>query len=113
MVRFAASLPGAILLCLLAAGCNRGPASEATQPPPPLPSAPAAATPGDPCRAAQLRNLVSHPATPQLRAAVARFAAPAPVRWVRPGDAVTTDYRAGRLNLILDETDRVAALRCG
>lgn len=35
------------------------------------------------------------------------------VRWVRPGQAVTLDYRTDRLNIMLDDKDRIASLSCG
>lgn len=35
------------------------------------------------------------------------------VRIIRPGMAVTMDYRAGRLNLHLDDADRITRVTCG
>jgi hypothetical protein len=35
------------------------------------------------------------------------------VRWVRPGQAVTMDYREDRLNIMLDDKDRITRLSCG
>ena len=35
------------------------------------------------------------------------------VRVIRPGDAVTRDYRIGRLNIDLDHTDTIVRLWCG
>jgi len=35
------------------------------------------------------------------------------VRIIRPGDAVTMDYSPDRLNIELDEDDRVVRVRCG
>ncbi|MDO9127217.1 I78 family peptidase inhibitor [Parvibaculum sp.] len=35
------------------------------------------------------------------------------VRVIRPGDAVTQDFREGRLNVELDEEGKIATLRCG
>jgi hypothetical protein len=47
-------------------------------------------------------------------AAKARDAAGARgVRIIRPGMAVTMDYRAGRLNLHLDGADRITRVSCG
>ncbi|WP_225207203.1 I78 family peptidase inhibitor [Novosphingobium huizhouense] len=112
MVRFPGRSIGAALLCLLAVGCHRGAAGEAPGEPV-LPAVRAPVSSADPCAAGQLAVLLQHVPGPRTRAAVERFAAPAPVRWVRPGAAVTPDYRAERLNLILDEDERIAALRCG
>jgi Peptidase inhibitor I78 family len=35
------------------------------------------------------------------------------VRVIRPGQAVTMDFRGDRLNVEIDERNRVRALRCG
>ena len=36
-----------------------------------------------------------------------------PVRVIRPGQAVTEDYMPARLNIYLDDADRVQTLGCG
>jgi translation initiation factor IF-1 len=35
------------------------------------------------------------------------------MRWIRPGDVVTMDYREDRLNIHLDERGRIVRLVCG
>ena len=35
------------------------------------------------------------------------------VRVIRPGMAVTMDYRAGRLNIEIDDDDRIVRIHCG
>ena len=35
------------------------------------------------------------------------------LRWMRPGDIVTMEFREDRLNLELDGNNRVTAIRCG
>lgn len=71
------------------------------------PQAGPASPPGpDECGAAALSSLIGAPAA----------AAPAPsetVRVIRPGDAVTLDYRAERLNVEIGEDGRIERLRCG
>ncbi len=37
----------------------------------------------------------------------------APVRVIRPGDAVTMDYNPSRINFELDAADRIARVTCG
>ncbi|BEV00869.1 I78 family peptidase inhibitor [Novosphingobium olei] len=113
MVRFLTRSSSAGLLCVLAAGCGPGPRDEATQGPPLLPSAPASASEDDPCGASALSALLQRTDSPQIRASVAQFAGGDPVRWVRPGRAVTTDYVPERLNIVLDDANRIVALRCG
>ena len=34
-------------------------------------------------------------------------------RVLRPGDAATMDYRAERLNILIDDNGRISGLRCG
>jgi hypothetical protein len=53
------------------------------------------------------------PESPRNRAALVAAVGHHPVRWVHPGDAITMDYQPGRLNVILDETGRIVATRCG
>ncbi|MEM1235838.1 MAG: I78 family peptidase inhibitor [Pseudomonadota bacterium] len=36
-----------------------------------------------------------------------------PVRTIRPGDAVTADFMANRLNIVLDDTNTVTRVNCG
>jgi hypothetical protein len=47
--------------------------------------------------------------TPEVRARLPQQN----VRVIRPGQAVTMDYSAQRLNVELDKADRVARLSCG
>lgn len=48
-----------------------------------------------------------------LRKAVTHAVGARPIRWIRPGDAVTQDYGPNRLNVMLDENGRIASVRCG
>lgn len=44
----------------------------------------------------------------------ARIAASArTIRRIRPGEAVTMDFRADRLNIDVDDSGKITALRCG
>ena len=70
-------------------------------------------TPGHRCDEAKARHLVGRPADSALAAEAQRLTGAAAVRWLRPGDIVTMEYRADRLNIELDERHRVKALRCG
>ena len=70
-------------------------------------------TPGYRCDAAKARHLVGRPADSAVGAEAQRLTGAAALRWIRPGDMVTMDYRADRLNIELDERHRVKALRCG
>ena len=79
--------------------------SEPAAPPP-------AATPADPaadtCNMAQYAALVGKPATdPGVPPASAT------VRIIKPGDQVTMDLQATRLNVELDASGNIVKLRCG
>lgn len=49
----------------------------------------------------------------QARAGQPISAVPMGARVIRPGDAITEDYSAARLNIDLDATDRIASAWCG
>ncbi|MGR3540032.1 MAG: I78 family peptidase inhibitor [Hasllibacter sp.] len=61
----------------------------------------------DTCGASDYRGAIGTP--------LAALSLPADLddRIVRPGDAVTQDYRPGRINFELDENDVVARVTCG
>lgn len=60
------------------------------------------------CGAAELLGLVGQPARVLE---TMRFAGP--VRVIRPGMAVTMDYSAARLNIEVDEVERISRVTCG
>lgn len=60
------------------------------------------------CGAAELQSLVGQPAAVLQ---TMRFAGP--VRVLRPGEAVTMDYSAGRLNIEIDAAEVIARVACG
>lgn len=98
MSRVSLSLP---LAALLLAGCVMGP--------PPA----AAPEPNTECDAAAAQRYVGQPASNQ-NIEGARIAAGAEtVRTIRPGQAVTMEYSAGRLNLQLDGAEAIIAVTCG
>ena len=65
------------------------------------------------CDAAKAQHLVGRPADAALGAEAQRLTGARAVRWIRPGDMVTMDYREDRLNIELDERHRVNRVRCG
>lgn len=62
----------------------------------------------DACGAAGLQGLVG-----QSEEALATLSLAAPARVIRPGMAVTMDYRAERLNIELDSQGRIIRIFCG
>jgi hypothetical protein len=89
----------AALTALALAGC-------ATIAPPETPSA-------GQCRADSLGELVGRPADAALGAEAMRRSGALRLRWIRPGDMVTMDYSAQRLNVHLDAQGRVERFACG
>jgi hypothetical protein len=88
----------AALAALALAGC-------ATAAPPPALSGQ--------CHVDNLGDLVGRPADAALGADAMRRSGASRLRWIRPGDMVTMDYSAGRLNVHLDAQGRVEHFACG
>jgi hypothetical protein len=65
------------------------------------------------CSADDLGDLAGRPADAALGADAMRRSGAARLRWIRPGDAVTMDYSAQRLNVHLDGQGRVDHFACG
>lgn len=65
------------------------------------------------CVAEPVQDLVGRPATAELGADALRRSHSRTLRWIRPGDAVTMDFREDRLNINLDAQGNVERLNCG
>ena len=65
------------------------------------------------CRAEALADLVGRAATQELGAEALRRSGSRALRWIRPGDIVSMDYRQDRLNIHLDGRNRVESFACG
>ena len=65
------------------------------------------------CDAAAAQRLVRREGSPQVAEEAQRLAGAKTVRFLHPGQIVTMEYRAGRLNLWLDENNRVMRISCG
>ena len=93
----------AATLALGAAACSyRIPPHEST-PPPEVGT----------CDAAPAQGLVGRPASAELIEEARRLTGARVWRWLRPGQIVTMEFHAGRLNLRLDARDRVEGISCG
>ena len=78
--------------------------------------APVAPLPGVPtgeCSAKGLENLIGAAATPSLVNRAKRRAGASVVRVLKPGQIVTMEYLNGRLNVNVDEKNRVKSFTCG
>jgi hypothetical protein len=84
---------------LIVAGCTVQAAPE------PLPAS-------GPCNAAPAQKLLGQPADKVLLEAQTLSGAKA-VRSYKTGSAVTMDYREDRLNIVVDEANRIVELKCG
>jgi hypothetical protein len=74
---------------------------------------PEAAGSGHTCNAEGLADLVGREATGAVGTEAVRRSGSRTLRWIRPGDAVTMDYRPDRLNVHLDARNRVERFACG
>lgn len=87
------------------------------QPAPPSGSAqpkPGAVTPAaDECGADRLGGYLNQPATSDTLAKIRAAAGHERIRTIRPGDAVTMDFRPDRLNIEIGDDGRIKRLRCG
>ena len=90
-----------VLAPLLLAAC-----AQTAQPP--------AASPSQgTCQAGPAEFAVGQVATPTVVAQAQRRAGAQRARVLRPGQVVTMEFDAGRLNLDVDAGDRVTRVRCG
>lgn len=90
-----------ILAPLLLAAC-----AQTAQPPAPSPSQ-------GTCQAGPAQFAVGQVATPTLVAEAQRRAGALRARVLRPGQVVTMEFDASRLNLDVEGGDRVTRVRCG
>jgi hypothetical protein len=94
------------LLALATAACI--PPGEPQAPPAPPPAAEAGK-----CDAAPVQGYVgSHASGPVVEKIVAESGARS-ARVIRPGMAVTMDYREDRVNVRVDDEGRIASIACG
>ncbi|MEN8919220.1 MAG: I78 family peptidase inhibitor [Octadecabacter sp.] len=80
-------------------------ACEAASPPPPANPMPAPAE--DTCNASAYSNLIGQDVT-----ALERVMLLGQVRVIRPGQAVTMDYRPNRINFNVGEGNRITSIHC-
>jgi hypothetical protein len=65
------------------------------------------------CTADQLVRFKGMPATPELGGEIQRASGARVFRWLPKGTVVTMEYNADRVNVVLDEANRVESARCG
>ena len=98
-------------LALLTVACAPAPLPPEAIGPRPLPA------PGgglvEACDAASSQSLIGQRGNASLAEEARRRSGATVVRFLRPGQIVTMEYRADRLNIVLDRNGRVEAIRCG
>ena len=65
------------------------------------------------CDASKAQALVGRQRGAPLGSEALRLTRARDLRWIRPGDVVTMDFREDRLNIHVDAQGRVTQLRCG
>jgi hypothetical protein len=65
------------------------------------------------CDASLTQALVGQPETSEAAAQAQRLSGAGIVRWLQPGQIITMEFRADRLNLVLDARSRIESIRCG
>lgn len=66
-----------------------------------------------PCHADNVEDLIGQQATGDLGTRIMQRTDARSLRWIQPGQAVTMDYRADRVNVHLDAQNRVGRINCG
>ncbi|WP_068077601.1 I78 family peptidase inhibitor [Novosphingobium lentum] len=67
----------------------------------------------DKCHSAAAARFVSATDSAATRDALRKAVGNVRIRWVHPGEVVTQDYSEARLNIMIDETSKIASARCG
>lgn len=68
---------------------------------------------GKTCDAGSLQSQIGQKATPSVMEDLRTRSGSSTARMLRPGQVVTMEYNATRLNLIVDDKDVMTAIRCG
>src|SRR5690625_1813245 len=76
-------------------------------------AAPTAVGDPDPCNAQAPESLIGEQASEEIVERARTQAGASMVRTLRPDQAVTMEYRAGRLNIDVDENGVITGFRCG
>ena len=93
----------ALIATLLAAGCAA----------PPSATGPTGAPRGDLCNAQPAQTFVGQNSTAKVVEAARVKSGALMARILRPGQMVTKEFNAQRLNLEVDANGRIVAVRCG
>lgn len=104
----------AALLCAAYAPFTAMAMSQAPTPPSHVPPSSRPTLPqADTCGLGKVWSLIGTMADVPGRSRAETLAGHGRIRWITPGTAITQDFRADRLNLILDDKGHIRTLRCG
>lgn len=104
-------LPCALFALALLAGCaSDKPAGSASSP---ASGAAAQATPPERCSSEPLADLIGKPGNLELLEQARQRAGAQRARLLTPDDVVTLEYDSQRLNIYVDDQDRVRMASCG
>ncbi len=110
-------MPIALKPWLVSAGLSLVTACSATNEPAvprePAPKPPRVTEGEDACGAGRVQDRLGRHFDAALGASLREASGADALRLMRPGEAHTLDYRAERLNVRLDERDRITDLECG
>lgn len=65
------------------------------------------------CNADAVQDLIGRAPSSEVGADALARSHSRTLRWIRPGDAVTMDYREDRLNINIDAQGRIERINCG
>ena len=68
---------------------------------------------GGSCDAAKVQSFLGKPESAAIAEQARQQSGAKTVRWLRPGQIVTMEYLNGRLNVNVDEKNRVKSFTCG
>lgn len=102
MNRRAGVIPLALVLALALTACAH------RKTPPPI-----VADPSVPCQTETLTALIGRSGSAVLASEALGKSGARTIRWIRPHEAVTMDFREDRLNIELDRDDLVTHFTCG
>jgi hypothetical protein len=108
------SIP-AIMAATWLAGACAGAGGPVTRPSPPGSEDPVGTAPelAEACDHTKVRWTIGERASPELLEKAQQAAGARTARFLRPGQMITMEYVASRLNLELDEQGNVQRVRCG
>lgn len=70
-------------------------------------------TPGHTCTMAGTERFAGQIASEELAVGIMRMSHAAVLRWAPPGVMLTMDYRADRVTVHLDSSNRITQIKCG